>query len=145
MSLPIRIEKQATEKTELKLNVRQQKFVDEYLIDFNATQAALRAGYSAKTAYSKGHELLKHVEIRKVISEQIESTLDASKSQIKKKLIEFWEGVALGNKSKSMKYKLKASEYLGKYAGAWKDDINVNNTNNVQININLGSSERDEY
>ncbi|MGM7379091.1 terminase small subunit, partial [Acinetobacter baumannii] len=34
------------------LRGKQQRFVDEYLIDRNATQAAIRAGYSAKTAYS---------------------------------------------------------------------------------------------
>ncbi len=42
---------------------KQQLFVDEYLIDLNATQAAIRAGYSAKTAYSIGDENLKKPEI----------------------------------------------------------------------------------
>lgn len=45
------------------LNARQQKFVAEYLIDLNATQAAIRAGYSKKTAYSIGQENLKKPEI----------------------------------------------------------------------------------
>ena len=35
-----------------KLTEKQKKFVDEYLIDLNATQAAIRAGYSEKTARS---------------------------------------------------------------------------------------------
>ena len=43
---------------------KQARFVEEYLIDLNATQAAIRAGYSAKTAYSQGQRLLKHVEIQ---------------------------------------------------------------------------------
>ncbi len=34
------------------LTAKQQRFVEEYLIDLNATQAAIRAGYSSKTAYS---------------------------------------------------------------------------------------------
>lgn len=42
---------------------KQSQFVREYLIDLNATQAALRAGYSEKTAYSIGQRLLKEVEI----------------------------------------------------------------------------------
>ena len=37
---------------------KQQRFVEEYLVDLNATQAAIRAGYSEKTAYSIGHENL---------------------------------------------------------------------------------------
>ncbi|MBX9638054.1 MAG: terminase small subunit [Nitrosomonas sp.] len=41
-----------------KLTQKQQKFVDEYLIDLNATQAAIRAGYSAKTAEWIGPQLL---------------------------------------------------------------------------------------
>lgn len=46
---------------------KQKKFCAEYLIDSNATQAAIRAGYSAKTAYSIGHENLKKPEIAKWI------------------------------------------------------------------------------
>lgn len=42
-----------------KLTDLQRKFVKEYLIDLNATQAAIRAGYSEKTAYNTGHENLK--------------------------------------------------------------------------------------
>ncbi len=43
---------------------KRERFVDEYLIDLNATQAAIRAGYSPKTAYSIGHELMKIPEVR---------------------------------------------------------------------------------
>lgn len=42
----------------MKLNPKQQRFVDEYLIDLNATQAAIRAGYSAKHADVQGPRLL---------------------------------------------------------------------------------------
>lgn len=52
-----------------KLNARQQRFVKEYLIDLNATQAAIRAGYSAKTAGAMGHENLKKPEIATAIAE----------------------------------------------------------------------------
>lgn len=45
------------------LTPKQAQFVAEYLIDLNATQAALRAGYSADTAYSQGQRLLKNVEV----------------------------------------------------------------------------------
>jgi phage terminase small subunit len=52
-----------------KLNRRQEMFAREYLVDYNATQAALRAGYSARTAYSQGQRLLKHVEVRRLLDE----------------------------------------------------------------------------
>lgn len=54
------------------LNNKQELFISEYLIDFNATQAAIRAGYSKKTAYSQGNRLLKKAEV----SREIEARLD---------------------------------------------------------------------
>src|SRR5215218_6801474 len=45
------------------MNERQRRFVAEYLIDLNATQAAIRAGYSAKTALQQGPRLLGNVGI----------------------------------------------------------------------------------
>jgi len=47
------------------LTPRQAKFVREYLIDLNATQAAIRAGYSAKTASQIGERLLRNVQIQR--------------------------------------------------------------------------------
>lgn len=50
-----------------KLTDRQKRFVEEYMIDLNATQAAIRAGYSAKTAGSIGEENLRKPEIESAI------------------------------------------------------------------------------
>jgi phage terminase small subunit len=50
------------------LTPKQQRFVDEYLLDLNATQAAIRAGYSAKTAGAVGHENLRKPEIADAIA-----------------------------------------------------------------------------
>lgn len=47
----------------MSLSNKQARFVEEYLVDFNATQAAIRAGYSQKTAYSIGWENLRKPEI----------------------------------------------------------------------------------
>lgn len=55
------------------LTPKQQRFVEEYLIDRNATQAAIRAGYSQKTAYAIGNENLNKPEIAKAIREAIEN------------------------------------------------------------------------
>lgn len=49
------------------LTPQQEMFAYEYVKDFNATQAAIRAGYSAKTAGSKGTQLLQVVSVRSLI------------------------------------------------------------------------------
>ena len=54
------------------LTAKQQRFVSEYLKDCNATQAALRAGYSEKSAYSIGQRLLKKVEVKLAVEEEME-------------------------------------------------------------------------
>lgn len=46
------------------LNAKQERFCQEYLKDLNATQSAIRAGYSADTAYSQAHDLLKKPEVQ---------------------------------------------------------------------------------
>lgn len=54
-----------------KLNKRQQLFVDEYLIDLNATQAAIRAGYSVESARDIGCENLTKPNIQQAIAEKM--------------------------------------------------------------------------
>jgi len=51
-----------------KLTTRQQAFVDEYLIDFNGAQAAIRAGYSKKTAKEMAYELLTRPHILEAVN-----------------------------------------------------------------------------
>lgn len=51
-----------------KLSEKQQRFVDEYLIDLNATQAAIRAGYSVKTAQEQGSQNLSKLMVQQEIS-----------------------------------------------------------------------------
>jgi len=54
-----------------KLTLKQQKFADEYLIDLNATQAAIRAGYSPKSAEQQGSVLLRNPKVRAYIDQRI--------------------------------------------------------------------------
>ncbi|RCL00929.1 MAG: phage terminase small subunit [Candidatus Tokpelaia sp. JSC189] len=49
------------------LTAKQQRFCEEYLLDLNATRAAIRAGYSEKTAYSQADRLLKNVKLKSFI------------------------------------------------------------------------------
>ena len=68
-----------------KLNAKQQIFVKEYLIDLNATQAAIRAGYSAKTANEQGSRLLANVSISAAVQEGMKSRaakLDTSAEKV---------------------------------------------------------------
>ena len=53
-----------------KLTDKQQCFVDEYPIDLNATQAAIRAGYSAKTADQQGSRMLANVKVKQAVAEK---------------------------------------------------------------------------
>ena len=59
-------------ESSMTLNNKRLVFTKEYLKDFNATQAAIRAGYSPKTAYSQGQRLLKNVEIKEVLAERLD-------------------------------------------------------------------------
>ena len=52
-----------------KLTDKQKRFCEEYLIDLNATKAAIRAGYKEKTAYAQGQRLLKKVEAQEYLQE----------------------------------------------------------------------------
>ena len=52
----------------MKLTAKQIRFVDEYMVDFNATQAAIRAGYKAKTAHVIGAENLRKPKIAEEIA-----------------------------------------------------------------------------
>ena len=55
-----------------KLTDKQKKFIDEYLVDLNATQAAIRAGYKEKAAYRTGAENLRKPQIQEEIQKRME-------------------------------------------------------------------------
>ena len=64
------------------MNARQQRFVTEYLVDLNATQAAIRAGYSPKTAQQQGSRLLTNVVVKQAIAAQHARQLKAVEVRI---------------------------------------------------------------
>lgn len=61
------------------LSDKQKRFVHEYLVDSNATQAAIRAGYSKKTAYTIGAENLRKPQIAQAIAELTRPVLEKAK------------------------------------------------------------------
>jgi phage terminase small subunit len=82
------------------LNPKQARFVKEYLIDLNATQAAIRAGYSKKTAVVQGSRLLSYAKIKdavrqgqKRLSEKLEITQEKILSEYAK--IAFFDPLTL--------------------------------------------------
>lgn len=128
------------------LNEKQKQFYKEYIIDTNATQSAIRAGYSKKTAYSQGQRLLKNVEGQKYLAELMaekESKLIADQDEVLKYLTSVLrgeskseeivvEGIGDGmseartiDKAPSEKDKLKAAELLGKRYGLYTEKIDM--------------------
>jgi phage terminase small subunit len=68
-----------------KLTPKQAKFVEEYLIDLNGTQAAIRAGYSAKRADAIAYELLRKPEIQESIRkrrDELSKTVEVTQERI---------------------------------------------------------------
>lgn len=110
----------------MKLTPKQQLFVEEYLIDFNATQAAIRAGYSENTAYSQGPRLLENVEIQRGIEkgkQKLIKKLDIKKEDIIRDLIRIKED----NIEDFPPHALKALEMLNKMLGFNEPD-KINHT-----------------
>jgi phage terminase small subunit len=72
-----------TKKTEYnKLSAKRQRFVDEYCIDFNGTQAAIRAGYSANSAAIQAARLLINDNVRKALDEKRLEIAESSKLKV---------------------------------------------------------------
>lgn len=121
-----------------KLTAKQQRFVDEYLIDLNATQAAIRAGYAKKAARSIGQENLTKPDIKAYIADRMaekEAALIADQDEVLKYLTSVMRGRSRSSvvvvesagdfiskaremeKSPDEKERLKAAELLGKRYG----------------------------
>jgi len=64
------------EKSEFQITDKMRQFVDEYLIDMNATQAAIRAGYSEATAQEQSSQLLDRPDIRELVEQRQKDRID---------------------------------------------------------------------
>jgi len=102
------------------LNAKQKAFVEHF--DGNATEAAKKAGYSEKTAYSQGQRLLKNVEVQTAIKAR-ESAESRDRIASRQDRQRFWTEV-MQNGKEEMKDRLKASELLGKSECDFTDKIN---------------------
>lgn len=70
------------------LNDKQIRFCDEYLIDFNASAAARRAGYSARSAHSQAHDLLKKPEVQAYLTKKKEKVATKLEVSMERTLLE---------------------------------------------------------
>ncbi|MCT8740900.1 terminase small subunit, partial [Glaesserella parasuis] len=135
-----------------KLTDKQQRFVEEYLIDLNATQAAIRSGYAEKTANREGSRLLSNVDIQEAIQEaqnKRAARVNVTQDDVLKGLLEIIS-MSTG-KQKITETELskvdgsivpmdvekvcfephaanKALELLGKHLGMFKDKVDVTNS-----------------
>lgn len=144
------VKEKSTSKGVVKLTGKQKRFIEEYLIDLNATQAAIRAGYSEKTAYSIGEENLKKPDIKRAIEEaqlSRSSRVQITQDDVIRMLIENIEkssgikqvvitqtrksedGEFVGDDVAQFVYEPssvnKALELLGKHLGMFKDKLDV--------------------
>lgn len=140
----------------MKLTPKQIRFVDEYLVDFNATQAAIRAGYSKKNAYQIGSENLRKPQIQSEIARRqkdLQKRTEVTQEQVVKELARLAfadasvvcvtdfdnltedqraaiQGIKPTNFGWEIKLcdKLKALELLGRHIGMFNDKIEVRAT-----------------
>ena len=100
------------------LSLKQKKFCEEYVISGNATEAAKRAGYSAKTARSQGAENLTKPDIQKYIQE-LTSAPQNGRIATGEEVLAFFTEV-MKNAKVGWKERIRAAENLAKRQGVDK-------------------------
>lgn len=147
-----------------KLTAKQQRFCDEYLIDLNATQAAIRAGYSKKTAGRIGTENVQKPVIKEYIAKRMaekESRLIADQDEVLKYLTSVMRGQSRSSivvvestgdfmsaaremeKAPDEKERLKAAELMGKRYGLYTDKVDQVVDMDLNITVDYGDENGD--
>lgn len=124
------------------LTPKQERFVQEYLVDLNATQAAIRAGYSAKTASRIGQQLLAKTCISEAIQKAMkkrEKRTEVTQDYVIAKLREIVEKNASDGPDSELKYanKIRALELLGKHTGAFDGGAKEGQNEPVKVVIDV--------
>jgi uncharacterized Zn-finger protein len=96
---------------------RQQRFVDEYLVDLNATRAAVRAGYSARTAEQQGARLLGNVKVAAAVQAALEARSDRIQISQDDVLRGLHREATLTGEGSSHAARVSAWSLLGKHLG----------------------------
>jgi len=120
------------------LTVRQQAFVNAYT--GNATEAAIKAGYSPKSARATGAELLTYPDVIQAIKERTkerETPLIATREQRQR----FWSEVMLDD-SQEMQHRLKAAELLGKSECDFSERLQIDGSVEVTVGFLFDPAQR---
>ena len=107
------------------LTAKQERFVQEYLVDLNATQAAIRAGYSVRTARAIGQENLTKPDIQAAIQAALrdrQTRTEITQDTVVEELAKIGLAEAHDYSDADLKYsnKLKALELLGRHLGMFE-------------------------
>jgi phage terminase small subunit len=106
---------------ERKLTLKQVRFVEEYLVDLNATQAAIRAGYSARNADKIGPRLVGNRRVRQAIMDAQQSRSQQTALTAEWVLDRLREEAQRTDKSGSPTARVAALKLLGQHVGLWRD------------------------
>lgn len=118
------------------LTNKQQRFVEEYLVDANGTQAAIRAGYSVKTANEQASGLLAKANIAEAVAAGRQRLAKRTETTAARVIECLWanhdravlEGVREGGSVAN-----KALELIGKHVGAFADRLQVSGPNGEPV------------
>ena len=116
----------------MKLTVKQQAFIDEYLIDMNSTQAAVRAGYSAKRAKEIGYQLLHKTTLKEEIDKRLKER--AENNGITAEFV--LNGIkAIATTGERESDQLKAYELLGRHLKLFTDKTEHSGDVNYKVTL----------
>lgn len=118
-----------------KLTDKQRTFVAEYLVDLNATQAAIRAGYSVKTAGSIGEENLRKPEIQAAIAEAQAERAEKTQRTALDVLKDIQDVSKQARDGGDLKTALKGYELEGKHLGMFTDKVDLNAKGNLTVKL----------
>lgn len=116
-----------------KINSRQLAFINEYVRTLNATQSAIKAGYSESGARVQGHRLLNTPHIRERIEQELKMRADECKVDTDLILTQLKE-IALDSNILP-KDRLKALDLLGRYRGMWNGDGEKNTPTHIKVTL----------
>lgn len=119
------------------LTVKQKAFCDYYLMSGNATQSAIKAGYSEASAYSTAHFNLKKPAIIEYI-QSYQNTTDDKRVADMNEVQAFWAST-MRNEEFKIEDRLRASDLIARSNGAYLD--RVENTGNVGIKVTWGNDD----
>ena len=117
----------------MKLTQKQKLFAEYYVQSNNATESAIKAGYSEKTAYAIGNENLKKLEIRKYIEDYRDEQAKENKWTLERLINEFATNHEIAREKEDIRGSNDSMKEIGKLLGHYEEKIRHSgevNTNN---------------